>query len=304
MDGCIVWVRPVFSRLDASSRLSVDDRNLTAAGFLTTIRIMFEPSAAPRSKRERRDRRERFIVERAIALFVDKGFLGVRMADVAAACGLSMGTIYSHFVAKEDLLMGCAAWLTRAEKVLYQGIIATRTPAMERIVTCFTVNWMIAQHHAGLVEIRHLSLMPSIWSRAHAQRISELNALHHEFFDMMQALVLEVIDRELDEFVGGSELSRDARASLINHGMWGLCVGLNSTAQSGIVRAENSRHEACSYQHFTANVIHFLKGYGWSEPAPQQVFEVCRKAALASLAGHAWFACPEPDPAANDAPHA
>ena len=129
------------------------------------------------SKQQKRAEREQLIVEQAIALFVEKGFLGVRMAEIAKTCDLAMGTIYSHFAAKEDLLMGCATRLVREEKGIYRGIISSDATAMQRIVIGFTVNWLIAQHHSGLVEIENLSLMPSVWSRANPQRIRELNIL-------------------------------------------------------------------------------------------------------------------------------
>jgi len=244
------------------------------------------------SKQVKRAEREEKILRQAIGLFVEKGFLGVRMSDVAKACELSMGTIYSHFAAKEDLLMGAAAFLTREEKSLYQGVIKADEPAMQRIVTGFTINWLIAQYHPGLVEIENLSLMPSVWSRANPQRIQELNALHQSFFELAQSLVLEMLSSELNGYAGLDDAARDELAMLLNHGMWGLCVGLNSTAQSGIARADGDQHEACSYKHFTTNVIHFLKGYGWNDPDPEQMFDACRAAAVKALVGHAWFACP------------
>ena len=244
------------------------------------------------SRQEKRAERERLIIEKAIELFVSKGFLGVRMAEVAKASGFAMGTIYSHFVAKEDLLMACATLLSSQEKEIYQGIIETDAPAMQRIVTGFTVNWMIAQYHPGLIEIENLSLMPSVWSRANPQRIQDLNTLHRDFFSMAQSLVLEMLRSDLNGYSGLDNTSLEELARLINHGMWGLCVGLNSTAQSGIARADGEHHEACSYKHFTSNVIHFLKGCGWSEKRPEQMFEACRNQALDSLKGHPWFACP------------
>ncbi len=244
------------------------------------------------NRQVKRAEREHMILQESLRLFVHKGFLGVRMSDVARACGLSMGTIYSHFAAKEDLLMACAMYLTREEQSLYQGIIESGAPAMQRIVTGFTVNWLLAQHHPGLIEIENLSLMPSVWTRAEPQRIAELNALHASFFDMAQALVLEMLSSELNGYAGLDDAAREEMAMLLNHGMWGLCVGLNSTAQSGIARADGDRHEACSYKHFTTNVIHFLKGYGWTEAEPEQVFDACRETAMQALAGHAWFACP------------
>jgi len=240
----------------------------------------------------KRAEREEKILRQAIGLFVEKGFLGVRMSDVAKACELSMGTIYSHFAAKEDLLMGAAAFLTRQEKSLYQSVIEADEPAMQRIVTGFTINWLIAQYHPGLVEIENLSLMPSVWSRANPQRIQELNTLHQSFFELAQSLVLEMLSSELNGYAGLDDAARDELAMLLNHGMWGLCVGLNSTAQSGIARADGDQHEACSYKHFTTNVIHFLKGYGWNDPDPEQMFDACRAAAVKALAGHIWFACP------------
>jgi len=244
------------------------------------------------SKQVKRAKREDKILRQAIGLFVEKGFLGVRMSDVAKACELSMGTIYSHFAAKEDLLMGCAAFLTREEKSLYQGVVEADESPMQRIVTGFTINWLIAQHHPGLVEIENLSLMPSVWSRANPQRIQELNALHQSFFELAQSLVLEMLSSELNGYASLDDAARDELAMLLNHGMWGLCVGLNSTAQSGIARADGDQHEACSYKHFTTNVIHFLKGYGWNDPDPEQMFDACRAAAVKALVGHTWFACP------------
>jgi len=241
----------------------------------------------------KRAEREQMILQKALYLFVDKGFLGVRMTDVARACALSMGTIYSHFAAKEDLLMGCATLLVREEKALYKGVIESDEPAMQRIVTGFTLNWLVAQYHPGLIEIENLSLMPSVWTRANPQRIQELNALHVSFFDMAQSLVLEMLSSDLNGYAGLDDAARKELAVMLNHGMWGLCIGLNSTAQSGIARADGDQHEACSYKHFTTNVIHFLRGYGWAEAEPEQMFDACRNTALQALAGHAWFASPQ-----------
>ncbi len=253
------------------------------------------------SRQQKRAEREQLIIEKALALFVDKGFLGVRMSDVAKASGLAMGTIYSHFAAKEDVLMGCATLLTREEKAIYHSIIASDISPIQRIVTGFTVNWLIAQYHPQFVEIQNLSLMPSVWSRANPQRIQQLNSLHGDFFTMAQAVVMEMLNSDLNIPLDMDAAAREELGMLLNHGMWGLCVGLNSTAQSGIARAGGDQHEACSYLHFTTNVIHFLKGYGWQEAEPQAVFAACREQAQACLDGHVWFACPVAKDAADAA---
>lgn len=250
------------------------------------------------SKQQKRAEREQLILEQAIGLFVEKGFLGVRMSDVAQSCQVSMGTIYSHFAAKEDLLMACATFLAGEEKKIFKQIIESDAPAIQRIVTAFTVNWLISEHHPALVEIDHLSLMPSVWRRAEPQRIRELGQLHQAFFDLAQKAVLEMLDAEMNGYASLDEAAKQELASIVNFGMWGLCVGLNSTAQSGLVRFESGPHEACaregcSYRLFTANVIHFLKGCGWREDNPEQVFDACRARAEDALRGNRWFARPQ-----------
>jgi len=248
-----------------------------------------------KSKQEKRADREQAVVRQAIALFSDKGFLGVRMSDVAKACEVSMGTIYSHFAAKEDLLLACAACIGVQEQALYRKVIESEGPAMQRTVTGFTVNWLISQYHQDLIEIEHLSLMPSIWRRANPQRIAELNRVHESCFAMAQPLALEMLEHDLIGHADMDEGAREELAVLFNHGMWGLCVGLNSATNSGMARADEDGHEACSYKHFSTNVLHFLKGYGWNADDPQAVFDDCRRRAMAMLDGHPWFACPDAD---------
>ncbi|MCA0201487.1 MAG: TetR/AcrR family transcriptional regulator [Proteobacteria bacterium] len=49
------------------------------------------------------DRRE-FIIERALQLYAEKGFLGASVADLATACKTSKSLIYHYFPSKEDIL--------------------------------------------------------------------------------------------------------------------------------------------------------------------------------------------------------
>jgi AcrR family transcriptional regulator len=49
------------------------------------------------------DRRE-FIIERALHLYAEKGFLGASVADLASACKTSKSLIYHYFPSKEDIL--------------------------------------------------------------------------------------------------------------------------------------------------------------------------------------------------------
>jgi AcrR family transcriptional regulator len=63
-----------------------------------------EAGRAPLSERGRRTR-ERLVVA-ARAVFEERGFDGTRMGDIAAAAGVSHGTVYTWFPTKEDALLG------------------------------------------------------------------------------------------------------------------------------------------------------------------------------------------------------
>jgi AcrR family transcriptional regulator len=68
------------------------------------------PAQAPgppgESLRERKKRLMRQqLSETATAMFLERGFDGVRIAEVAAACGVSEKTVFNYFPVKEALLM-------------------------------------------------------------------------------------------------------------------------------------------------------------------------------------------------------
>lgn len=53
--------------------------------------------------RRRRDARPGEIIQAALSLFVERGFAGTRMEEVAARAGVTKGTVYLYFESKEDL---------------------------------------------------------------------------------------------------------------------------------------------------------------------------------------------------------
>jgi AcrR family transcriptional regulator len=59
-------------------------------------------SAAPRWTRRKQERPSQLLAA-ALDLFVEKGYAGTRLDDVAARAGVSKGTLYLYFVNKEEL---------------------------------------------------------------------------------------------------------------------------------------------------------------------------------------------------------
>tara|TARA_R110000824_G_scaffold87659_4_gene216033 strand:+ start:607 stop:1335 length:729 start_codon:yes stop_codon:yes gene_type:complete len=57
------------------------------------------------TQRSKLERKERVILEAARAIFVDHGFDGARMQEIARRAGIGEGTIYSYYESKAELML-------------------------------------------------------------------------------------------------------------------------------------------------------------------------------------------------------
>lgn len=62
------------------------------------------PVGAPERERQPGDGRPLQIIRASVALIAERGYHSVRVADIAAACGISSATIHYHFPGRDDLL--------------------------------------------------------------------------------------------------------------------------------------------------------------------------------------------------------
>lgn len=52
--------------------------------------------------------RRRRIIDEATRLFLEKGYAGTSMSQLASACGIQKASLYHHFASKEALFVACA----------------------------------------------------------------------------------------------------------------------------------------------------------------------------------------------------
>lgn len=88
-----------------------------------------EPQESPSPRRARRMASGDVIRDAAAALFLEKGYQGTSMDEIAAAAHISKQTIYTHFADKEtlfaDLVLGNADRVDEFVQSLVQGVRAT-----------------------------------------------------------------------------------------------------------------------------------------------------------------------------------
>jgi AcrR family transcriptional regulator len=140
----------------------------------------------PRTRRK--DARPGEIVAAALASFAERGFAATRLEDVAAAAGISKGTIYLYFPTKEDLFRavvrhavlpnvaaaetdisgysGASADILRMMAQRFLRLLDTDLTAIPKLVLAESGNFpAIAQFYADTVLRRAFRLIEGVLTR-------------------------------------------------------------------------------------------------------------------------------------------
>ena len=115
-----------------------------------------EPRQQPRWTRRKHARPEE-ITAAALELFVERGYAGTRLDDVAARAGVSKGTVYLYFANKEELF----------KAVVREGLVSPITEFRSAV---------LEQHQGSAFELLRMMVL-GWWERIGATRISGIPKL-------------------------------------------------------------------------------------------------------------------------------
>ena len=146
-----------------------------------------------------REQRQNQILDAAMEVFARLGFNKARMDDIAAAAGLSKGSLYWHFESKQEII---AAVLMRMFQGYFgdlQQIVAESGPADERL------RRYIAQTAASVRALRRWQpLMAEFYAVAarHESTRLFLKRYYAQYIDLLSQLIQQGIEqgvfREMD----------------------------------------------------------------------------------------------------------
>ena len=93
------------------------------------------PTPGPRAQRKRA-----LLVEAALTTFLDKGYGGTRIDDIAQAAGVARSGFYTYFPSKRDVLLAVGAESAQEVALVLAGLddLTTGTPAQIR---AWIVGW-------------------------------------------------------------------------------------------------------------------------------------------------------------------
>ena len=155
----------------------------TAGHSSRATRAAGEPPARPSQaaiagRKAVGDKREA-IVSAALELFVERGFYGTIVPDIAERAGVGAGTIYRYFDSKEALVNA----IYREQKMVFGRLAIDEFPATAPTREQFRVLWTRMARFAtenpsafGFLELHHHARYLDAESRAVEQRMTELFA--------------------------------------------------------------------------------------------------------------------------------
>jgi AcrR family transcriptional regulator len=93
------------------------------------------------------------ILDAAEVVFTERGFAGARMADIAAAAELAIGTLYNYFANREEILRSLAE--LRGEELFarLEAVFDTPKPPRERLEALVHALFAFLEEHRAMFEI-------------------------------------------------------------------------------------------------------------------------------------------------------
>ena len=156
------------------------------------------------------------ILATAAELFAQRGYHGVSVADLGAACGISGPALYKHFPSKQAML--AEMLVSISEELLREGRRrVAETPDPEAALAAL-VDWHVdfALRHRPLIVVQDRD-----WESLPADAREQVRALQREYVDLWAA-ELQLLDPALDL----------PTARSMAHAAFGL---INSTPHSGLL---------------------------------------------------------------------
>ena len=160
-------------------------------------------------------RREQ-ILETAAGLFAARGFHGVSVAELGAACGISGPALYKHFASKDAVL--AEMLVSISEELLAVGGARVDTAPSPADALVALVDWHVdfALRHRPLIVVQDRD-----WESLPPEARERVRSLQREYVDLWAAQ-LQLVHHRLDL----------ERARAMAHAGFGL---INSTPHSGLL---------------------------------------------------------------------
>ncbi|QIY58600.1 TetR family transcriptional regulator [Streptomyces sp. RPA4-5] len=147
-----------------------------------------EPAAVPEGGRPLQ------LVRETVRLIAEHGFHGVRVADIAAACGTSPAAVHYHFPGRDELLEAAVRWCMDEDTARRAAESAAAPDARAELLQLIAL-----QIPRTGQQRRQWLVWLDLW--AQAARSTAVGRLHEHYYRQWRTTVAEVVRRGVDQGV-------------------------------------------------------------------------------------------------------
>ena len=213
--------------------------------------------------REKRRLREEEILDQACYLVEEQGFFEMKISELAKRCQLSIGTLYSHYACKEDVLIALAIKGQAGRAQAFRSGAESSVQGLKKYVAACLMGLRYGLLYPSLNEALELANTPSIIRRASPELCSQLRQDSEELWEFLAELI--------SDFQHELNLGKEPSKAIIelNMGAWALFEGTNSVAvtefsdMSEKDRKKNKTVFDVWEQNFIDNLVRLFTGWGW-----------------------------------------
>jgi AcrR family transcriptional regulator len=126
--------------------------------------LVADPGPGPSLRERQRARTRQLLIDAALELFEEKGYLQTAIEDVCGAIGASRATFYLHFKSKRDVIVakhleGRPGFIARYEAL--DAIVNSRPAQLEQEVRAWLAGWLVwwQENRALLSALREASIV-------------------------------------------------------------------------------------------------------------------------------------------------
>ena len=182
------------------------------------------------------------------------------MSAVAKKAGVSIGTLYVHFVSKEDLALAIATHTFHKRLAYFKLIDKHYDDPVEKSASFILADFLLNKTLGEIVEVESLALFPSVWKRASVRRVEESRIACQQIGELVTGIVQEALDSNI--LVAQNEHSENL-ADCINASLWGVSMGLHQVLNSYCVQNEHFLKGADELEIYFHAVNALLSGFGY-----------------------------------------
>ena len=217
--------------------------------------------------RERARLREAALLSAARKLGLSEGYLAFRMADLAEEAGVSIGSLYRQFEAKEDVITALAAeaWVGRLAG-FEQAFARTDLAPDERLVAGMIGDVRFSLDHPELFGAEELAATRAVREGTSDARRLRLTQLHDQIVARITQAARAAIDAGAFRAIGDAQ----AQARTIDLAIWTLMAGTSHIVGADPASIDGER--ALPRGFLDVLVATFI-GLGWQHDEPRDCVE-------------------------------